>query len=154
MNRTKTTVMAGGAILLAVVVKLHYFPVVREAYFKPDFDSLRRVPARIAAVQPTHARHSTGDPIRNLIEHDTLLRAVGQDVTLRNLMAEAYDCSPGWWCCRRMRRRAISISGHHAGGAARTSADGHPEEPGLCGRHETRDTDVLRLKVETHRCPA
>ena len=91
-------VTVGGAIAVAavtaVVVKLHT-PTVKDAYFKPDFDSLKQVPAGIVAVRPMHSKGSIGDPIRNLEEHDTLLRAVGRGVTFRDLIAEAYDCRPG-----------------------------------------------------------
>ena len=94
----KTTVAVAAivaTIALATVVKLHFFPAVRDAYFKPDFDNLKQVPAGIVVVRPSRTLHSTGDPMRNLEEAGTLLRAVGRNITFRELIAEAYDCSPG-----------------------------------------------------------
>ena len=152
---TKTTVTVGGALLMAVaaaaVVKLNYFPTVKEAYFKPDFDNLRTVPAGIVAVRPTHTTHSTGDPIRNMIEHDSLVRAVGRDVTLRDLMAEAYDCKPGL-----VVLPADAPQGHfdflvtvganpleHLQSAVRRKL-------GYAAHHETRETDVLKLTMDSN----
>lgn len=151
-------VTVGGAILIAIaaamVVKPHYFPAVKEAYFKPDFDNLRQVPAGIVAVRPTHTAHSIGDPIRNMIEGGSLMRAVGRDMTLRNLIAEAYDCNPG-----RVALPADAPKGgfdflvtvptktrEHLQSAIR-------DKLGYVAHRETRDTDVLKLKVENTNLP-
>ena len=100
-SKTQTVVAVGIAGLLvltsATVVTLIYSPPVKQAYFYPDFDNLKQVPAGIVAIQRTRMANSVGDgdPIRNLIEDGPLLRAVGRNVTFRDLIAEAYDCDPG-----------------------------------------------------------
>jgi len=157
-TKTQTTVAVGGAILMAIaaamVVKLQYFPVIKDAYFKPDFDNLRQVPAGIVAVRPTHATRSVGDPIRNLEEGDFLVRAVGCGVTLRDLIAEAYDCKPG---------RVVL-----PGDAPKTRFDflvttaTEPREHlqsairknlGYVVRRETREMDALKLQVADPNLP-
>lgn len=95
---TKTLLAAGGAILVvaaAFVVKSHYFPAVNEAYFTPDSDLLRRVPAGLAVVRPSHSGRSANDSIERVTDDGVLKRAVGYGVTFRELLAEAYDCAPG-----------------------------------------------------------
>ena len=79
-TRTKATVGVGGIILLAAVgtvVKPHCFPAVNDVYIKPEFDNLKRAPAGIVTVRPTHSPHFFGKPVRNLEAKGVLLRAVG-----------------------------------------------------------------------------
>jgi uncharacterized protein (TIGR03435 family) len=154
---TKTTVTVGGAILMlaaAAMVVIMHAPTVKDAYFKPDFYNLRQVPAGIVALRPTHAKGSIGDPIRNLEENDTLLRAVGRDVTFRNLIAEAYDCKPG---------RVVLPADAPKGGfdflvTTPTETRAHLQKAirkqlGYVARQETRATDVLKLQVDNPGLP-
>jgi uncharacterized protein (TIGR03435 family) len=152
---TKTTVTVGGAIVVAaaMVVILHT-PTVKDAYFRPDFDNLKQVPSGIVAVRPTHTKGSIGDPIRNLEEHDTLLRAVGRGVTFRDLMAEAYDCEPG---------RVVLPADSPKGGfdflvTTPTETRAHLQKAirkqlGYVGREETREVDVLKLELDNPSLP-
>jgi uncharacterized protein (TIGR03435 family) len=148
---TKITVMAGVAIVMAVaaamVVKLHYFPAVKEVYFRPDFDNLRNVPAGVVSLRPTHTTREIGDPIRNLEEGGSLVRAVGRDVTFRNLIAEAYDCKPG----RVVLPAAVPQADfdflvttaqpmEHLQSAIR-------KQLGYVARRETRSAEVLKLRL-------
>ncbi len=149
---TKITVTVGGAIVMAVaaavVVKLQLNPAVKDAYFKPDFDNLRKVPAGIVAVRTTRAKGSIGDPIRNMEEGDSLLRAVGYGVALRDLIAEACDCKPGRVILpantpkTRFDFLVTVPTGprEHLQSAIRKNL-------GYVTRHETREVDVLKLQV-------
>jgi uncharacterized protein (TIGR03435 family) len=157
-TKAKTMVAAGGAIAMvaaaAMIVKLHYFPAVRDAYFKPDFDNLRKVPAGIVAVRPTHATRSIGDPIRNIEDGDSLVRAVGYGVTLRNLIAEAYDYKPG--------RVVLPANAPKTRFDFLVTTTTEPREHlqsairkdlGYLVRRETRETDVLKLQVDDPNLP-
>lgn len=146
-----------GAIALAagaaVIVKLHS-PAVKDTYFRPDFDNLRKVPAGIAVVRPARTPRSMGDPIRNMEEGDTLVRAVGRGVTLRDLIAEAYDCKPGRVVlpadAPKTRFDFIVTTAtdprEHLQRAIRKNL-------GYSVRPETRETDVLKLQVDDPSLP-
>jgi uncharacterized protein (TIGR03435 family) len=157
-TNTKTTVTVGIAslmvVMVAAVVKLHYFPMVKDSYFKPDFDNLRKVPAGITAVRRTHDTRSIGDSIRNLEEGDTLLRAVGRGVTFRDLIAEAYECKPG--------RVMLPADAPKGGFDFLVTTGSEPREHlqsavrkqlGYVGRRETREVDVLKLEVDNPSLP-
>lgn len=154
---TKTLVTVGGAITVAAattaVVMLHT-PTVKDAYFKPDFDNLKKVPTGIATVRTSHTKGSIGDPIRNLEENDTLLRAVGRGVTFRDLIAEAYDCKPGRvvlpadapkGCFDFLVTTPTDIRGHLQKAIRK--------QLGYVARNETREVDVLKLKVTDANSP-
>lgn len=96
MNTTlkKTFLVAGGLVLVAAVLmaRQHFSTTVRESYFEPDGDKLRQVPAGITVLRPTRFPLSFGRirHIRN--SHDEMTASVGRNATLRQVMAEAYDC--------------------------------------------------------------
>ena len=150
MKNTKTMV-AGIAILAAVAVAIivkQQFPTVKDSYFKPDFDNLRRVPSGIVAVRPTHSTESIGDPIRNMSEQGSLTRAVGRNVTLRDLIAEAYDCEPG----SVVLPPDAPKSGFDFLVTVPTDVQQHLQSAiakklGYVARQESRDMEVLKLKV-------
>jgi uncharacterized protein (TIGR03435 family) len=94
----KTTVTVGSAFLMAfagaTVVKSQSPSGAGAACFQPDEESLRQAPAGLEIVQPSHFPGNPGK-IKLLHEGDSLARMVGRNVTFRDLVAEAYDCTPG-----------------------------------------------------------
>lgn len=154
---TKSIVAAGGAILVvaaALVVKLHYFPAVNEAYFAPDADQLRRVPAGLAVVRPTTAGISGRDAIDTVTDDGALKRAVGRDVTFRELIAQAYDCSPGNVILPAEAPEGrfdfvvttATAPREHLRAAIRQAL-------GFTARTQSREADVLKLEVADTRLP-
>jgi len=96
---TITLTAFGGAILItlaAICVAKAQTPnsPVQDSYFEPTSENLEHVPAGLATVEPTHFPDAPGK-IKHVHEGDNLTRIVGQNVTFRDLMAEAYACSPG-----------------------------------------------------------
>ena len=148
---TKTAV-AGGAVLitlaLALVVKTHYFPAVKEAYFTPEADKLRQVPAGLAVVRPTHFARSLSK-IRHVHDEDSLTRTLGRNVQLRMVLAEAYDCSPGQVVLppNAPKGNYDFLVTTSSGGARKNLRSAIQQTLGYTAHRETRDTDVLRLKV-------
>lgn len=154
-TNTKTTVIVGIAILAVVAVTMVVKPQpVKDSYFKPDFDNLRHVPSGIVAVRPTHSTESIGDPIRNMFEKDSLVRAVGCNVTLRDLIAEAYGCEPGLV----VLPPDASKSGFDFLVTVPTETQKHLQSAigkklGYVARQELRDMEVLKLKVKDATLP-
>ena len=156
MKNTKT-IVAGITILAAVAVAIiikQQFPTVKDSYFKPDFDNLRHVPSGIVAVRPTQSKESIGDPIRNVFEKDSLTRAVGRNVTLRDLIAEAYGCEPGTVVLPPDAPKSgfdFLVTTPREVQKNLQSAIG--KKPGYVARRESRDMEVLNLKVKDANLP-
>ena len=96
-NMTKTMVAAGGAILvvaLAAVVKPHFFPGIKDAYFDPDVDKLRLLPAGLVVARPTHFPQKPAKMRHLRDDGGRVTRTLGRDVPLRDAIAEACDCNP------------------------------------------------------------
>src|SRR5215469_8614474 len=89
----KALIIAFGAAILAVaggaMITGHH--AVKDAYFEPDTDKLRQVPANLLVIQPTRFPRSHGK-VRHYHENDKLARTVGRNVSFQAMMAEAYDC--------------------------------------------------------------
>ncbi len=90
----KTLTITVGVIILAVVaaVMAAGYHTVKNAYFEPDTDKLRQVPANLLVLQPTRFPHTYGK-IRHYHEGENLARTVGRNVSFHAMMAEAYDCN-------------------------------------------------------------
>lgn len=155
--KTKTMKMAGAVILtalaLTVTAKSQSTSAATDADFEPSADQLRQAPANIAVVQPTHFPKKTAK-IKQQHDADMLTRAVGRNVTFRDLIAEAYDCSPG---------RVVLPSDAPEGGFdflvtvspktrkhLRTAIE---EQLGYSATAETRDADVMVLQVKDPALP-
>jgi len=149
--------VAGVAILAAVAVAIiikQQSPAVKDSYFKPDFDNLRRVSSGIVAVRPTHSTESVGDPIRNMFEQGSLARAVGRNVTLRDLIAETYDCEPG----SVVLPSDVSKVGFDFLVTTPTEVQKHLQSAigkklGYVARQKSWDMEVLKLKVKDASLP-
>jgi uncharacterized protein (TIGR03435 family) len=158
MNCITKTLVAGGSIILAAAlaaaVKPHFFPVIKDAYFEPDTDKLRLLPKNLVVVRPTHFPGEKAK-MREIHENspsDT--RSVGRNVPLRTAIAEAYDCNPA-----RVELPADAPQGGYdflatTGQNAREDLKKAIERKlGYTAHRETRDMDVLGLKVEDPNLP-
>lgn len=154
---TKTTVMVGGAILMTVavatVVKLQWFPAVREAYFQADADKLRQVPAGIVVLCPTHFPTSFAR-IGHVRDGESLVRTVGCNVPFRDLIAEAYDCKPGHVVLPTDTPRGgfdflVTVSPRTRKHLQAAIA----KKTGYAADSETRNTEVLVLRVKDANLP-
>ncbi|HUA65689.1 MAG TPA: TIGR03435 family protein [Alphaproteobacteria bacterium] len=95
MKKTNLMITVGVAILAAVAVAMaveYQSGQIKDSYFA-DPDNLRQVPAGLVALRPTHFANTYGK-IRHDHENDTLTRTVGRDASLRQIIADAYDCAP------------------------------------------------------------
>ena len=154
---TKTTVTVGGAILmalaLATVVKSQSTSTANDSYFEPETDKLQLAPANLAVVQPTHFPEEAAK-IRHLHDGDSLARTVGRNVAFRDLIAEAYDCSPG----RVVLPPEAPLGGFDFLATVSPQTRQHlraaiAKELGYTASSETRDTDVLVLQVKDPALP-
>jgi len=97
MNNPK--VMAGALVLataVVVVVKLIFFPTVKNDYFALNGRSLQQVPAGLVVLRPTRfpfLRHEAPTLIPGPHTHD--LWFVGRNAPLREVVAVAYAENPG-----------------------------------------------------------
>jgi uncharacterized protein (TIGR03435 family) len=79
----------------AVVVKLIFFPTVKDAWFTMSQPSLRRVPLGLVIIRPTHFPHSTVRKGVMYAPSEKDFRVMGRDVPLRDIIAAAYGETPG-----------------------------------------------------------
>jgi uncharacterized protein (TIGR03435 family) len=147
-----TGIVLAVTIALAMVVRAEFFSNVKEAYFTPDSDQLRAVPSGIVMVRPTHFASAPGK-IRHVHNGDSLARTVGRNATLRDMLAEAYNCDPG-----RVVLPADAPKGHFDFLVTTPETRKHlrtaiQKETGYAGRHETREADVFVLTVADPRLP-
>ena len=96
MKTTNSAVKTGVAIIAAIAVTMgakSQSTQVDDSYFNPDMNSLRNAPADLVILRPTHFSDSYAK-VSHYHENDSLARTVGRDATLRQAIAEAYDCTP------------------------------------------------------------
>jgi uncharacterized protein (TIGR03435 family) len=143
---TITGIALAIGITLTMMVRAELSPVVNDAYFTPDSDQLRQVPAGIVIVRPTGFEKAVGK-IKHVHEGDALARTVGRNASLREMMAEAYDCSPG----RVVLPTDAATNGFDflvtVPQTRKHLREAIQQETGYAGRHETRATDVMVLTV-------
>lgn len=151
MTKTKTIVLVSAAVLLVaavVVVKLAFFPSVDEKFFQARSNAaLQRAPSGLVVVRPTHYSKSPTNVIMSAQVNGSQW-FVGRNVTMQMLIALAYGDNPG---------RVASPPD-----APKVNYDflvTVPEDPqarlqaavkrklGYTAEKETRDTDVLALKI-------
>jgi uncharacterized protein (TIGR03435 family) len=84
---------AAGVVIAAAAVKWIFFPAIKDDYFTMNQRSFRRVPAGIVFLRATHFPDS---PRKGLfydsvqVSGRRVLRMMGRDVTLKELVAAAY----------------------------------------------------------------
>lgn len=89
------TIAAGVAVFAAVAVATdveYRSGQINNPWFDSDTEELRQLPADLAMLRPTHHRDDYAK-IRHYHENDSLARTMGRNVTLRQVIGEAYDCS-------------------------------------------------------------
>jgi uncharacterized protein (TIGR03435 family) len=154
---TKTTVTVVGAILalivLATVVKLQWFPAVREVYFEPDSTQLRQAPAGIVVLRKTHFPGSFAR-IGHVRDGESLVRTVGRNTPFRDLIAEAYDCHPGHVVLPADAPRGgfdflVTVSPN----PRKQLQSAIAKKLGYVADSETRNTEVLVLRVKDANLP-
>jgi uncharacterized protein (TIGR03435 family) len=154
---TKTTVTAGLILLAAIALAadLKLSSPVKDSYFDPDTDKLRELPANLVVVRPTHFPNSS-PKIRHIHDEDgnSVTRTLGRDVSLRETIAEAYDCNP--------MSVALPVGAPQGGFdfLVTTGSDARErlqsairDQLGYAVRHETRNVDVLLLKMDESHVP-
>jgi len=145
-----TKVLAGTVViaLIVVAVKLMFFRSVSDNYFARDYRSFSQVPGGLVVLRPTHYPFLKHEGIftMNLSEHEW--RMMGRNVPLIDVMAAAYGGNPS---------RVVLPSGAPKGNfdfliTVSTNQRAHlqaaiRQKLGYVAQKETRDTDVLVLKV-------
>jgi uncharacterized protein (TIGR03435 family) len=164
MTRTTKIVLTSVAavILIATVVavKLIFFPSIKEAYFTMNNGnnrSLQKVPANLVVVRPTHFANSTHKGISYVSSQSNgrnVRRMMGRNVPLRDVIAVAYGQSPS--------RVVLPLDAPKGNYDFLVTVTDNPEgrlqsairrKLGYTAQMETRDTDVLALKVEDPNSP-
>ncbi len=140
-------------VAAALVVKQQFSPSAKDAWFEPDTDKLRLVPEGIVLIRSTHFPHNSGK-IRHIHEEEILARTLGRNVTLREIIAEAYDCNPS--------RVVLPSDAPKGDFDFLVTAPGDAREHlqtvlakklGYAAHRETQDADLLILKIENPRLP-
>jgi uncharacterized protein (TIGR03435 family) len=98
MSKTKTTVLVSvlfAVLVAAVVVKLVFFPSVKDAWFAMSQGNLQRVPLGLVVIRPTHFPGSTVRRGVMYAPSQKDFRVMGRNVSFRGVIATAYGESPG-----------------------------------------------------------
>ena len=100
MTKTKLTVLVSVLVLVlavgAVAVKLIFFPSVSDAFFQLNDGKVRKAPANLVIVRPTHFANARGNGITTTSFQrggKPVRWMMGRNVTFQELMAVAYGRS-------------------------------------------------------------
>lgn len=130
----------------ALTIKIVWFPTVKEAWFQVNPQRLRQVPPGTCVLRPTHFPHVTTNSIS--YSNNGKGWMVGRNVTFQMLMAMSYRYEVG--------RVSVPFSAPKNNFDFVVTASPNPDEhlkatvqkkTGYTASIETRDTDVLALKV-------
>ena len=158
MTKTKIILLAVLLTLVAaaVCVKLFFFPPLKDEWFEMNPGRLQQVPAGFAAIRPTHFPMSV---LRKGVMYSgpkgrIHARWMGRNVSLRDIIAVAYGENVG-----RVVMPSLAPTNHfdflltensdprvHLQKAIR-------RQFGYIAQKETKDTDVLAIKVENPELP-
>jgi uncharacterized protein (TIGR03435 family) len=156
MKTTHPAVIAGVAILAALAMATavkSQSNQTDDSYFDPDTGGLRQVPANLAILRPTHFSDSYAQ-VRHYHENESLARTVGHDATLKQTIAEAYDCAPAQVVLPADAPQdrydfLVTKPGHVRAQLQRLIQS----ELHLTARRETQNTDIFILKVSNSALP-
>jgi uncharacterized protein (TIGR03435 family) len=153
MKKTLTITVGIAIVAVVATVMAVHHQTIKAAYFEPDTDKLRLVPANIVVVRPTEFPKADAG-IKHYHENDSLARTVGRNASFRDMMGEAYDCDS---------TKVVLPPGAPSGGFdflvtmpsdvrehLRTAIK---KQLGYVAHTETRDTDVLILMVQNPALP-
>lgn len=149
MSRTTKIILASVAAIVllaaAVTVKLIWFPSVKEAWFQVMPQRLRLVPPGIVVVRETHFPKATTNSIS--YSNNGKGWMVGRNVTFQMLMAMAYQYNPGRvYLPPSAPKNDFDFLVTATPPADKLKAE-IKKKTGYIASVETRDTDVLALKV-------
>jgi uncharacterized protein (TIGR03435 family) len=154
--KTKTVAVAALILVLgaiAVVVKVSFFPSIKDSYFQLDYGQFQKVPDHLLVLRPTHF-HNPRDGASFIASTTTktgqyTLRMMGRHVSLEQVVAAAYQCN-----LSRIVPPLIKPNGvfdylvtvpdqpqQHLQAAIK-------KKLGYVASWKERDTDVLLLKVQ------
>jgi uncharacterized protein (TIGR03435 family) len=148
MKKIILTATIGIAIMAtAVAMDFEYQSVqARDSWFDPA--NLKHAPGNLVVVRATHFPEVYGK-IRARQDDDMLTRASGRNITLRDLMAEAYGTDPGQVVLPPEAAQArFDFIVTMPGDVRERLQSAIREATGYTAHIETRDTAVLKLKVE------
>lgn len=152
--KMKAKVLAGAlvlALIAAAMVKRAFFPSIKDAYFATDSRSLQQVPVGLVVIRPTHFPHLRHNGVfyaSSPHEGGNDWRMMGRNVPLRDVMAAAYDQS-----LSRVVLPPDTPKGNFDF-LVTVAGDQRPRlqaailrKLGYTAQKETRDADVLALKI-------
>jgi uncharacterized protein (TIGR03435 family) len=160
MTKTKTTVLVVAVLLLvaaAVIIKLVFFPSIKDVWFTMNRRSLQQVPANLVVIRPTHFAGSPRKGIFYAISQQNgsnVQRMMGRNVPLLDVIAAAYSHNPA-----RVALPPDAPKGNYDFLVTVTEKpEGHLQSAirrklGYTAQLETHDTPVLALKVEDANSP-
>jgi uncharacterized protein (TIGR03435 family) len=157
MNQTAKVVLLSVALLLVVAagvaVKMIWFPTIKDIWFE-NARQLRLAPGGLIVVRPTHFPHATTNDLI-CVPYQRGNKLAGRNVTFQQLISIIYQYNPGrvylppgapgnnfdilvtvplYTARERLKKMILSKTGYTAS-------------------VETRDADVLALKVENPNSP-
>ncbi len=161
MTKTKTIVMVGlvslAAVAVGVAVKMIFFPSVDDKFFQINQARLRQAPPGLAIVRPTHFANSPGKSSPSGYTQTRVKGAmwmVGRNLTFQQLFGIAYGCDPV--------RIVLPPNPPTGNFDFLVTMAKDPESRlqaaikkklGYMAQRETRDMDVLALKVTDPNSP-
>src|SRR5581483_10316502 len=149
MNRTMKITLASVAALVliaaVVAVKMIWFPSVNNAWFQPDRQKLRQVPAGKVIVRRTQFPAASQSGQMALVNNK---RLVGRNVAFKNMMATAYGENPGFvWMppdAPKYNFDYLVTANSDGQGLLREAIQ---KKTGYTASKEMHDADVLALKI-------
>jgi hypothetical protein len=158
MAWTKTKTLSVAAIIMvlgamAAVVKVSFFPSIKDSYFQLDYEQFLKVPDHLLVLRPTHF-HNPRDGASYMASTTNktgqyTLRMMGRHVSLEQVVATAYQCNP--------TRVVPPLIGPKGAYDYLVTMPHQPQEClkaaikkklGYVAGWKERDTDVLLLKVQ------
>ena len=140
------------ALLAAVVaVKLLFFPAIKDDYFAMDYRSLQHAPGGLVVIRTTHFPFLRGHGILYAPSphHETnVFRVMGRNVPLRTVFAVAYSNNPARVILPSdVLKTNFDFLVTVASDPRASLKAALRQTLGYTARTETRDTDVLALKI-------
>jgi uncharacterized protein (TIGR03435 family) len=155
--KTRTLAGALALALIAAALKLAFFPSIKDAYFTMDNRELTQAPAGLVVVRPTHYPFLRRNGIlyaRVPSEGTNSLRIMGRNVPLRDALAAAYGENPARVLLPPdAPKDNFDFLVTAASDARQQFQSVIRRKLGYVAQKETRDADVLALKITDPRLP-